>query len=444
MIVVVGGGLAGLHIARSLTNTGHTVHVFESRKTPGGRIHTDDERQYEAGPWRVARTHLRVIRLLSEMGIVLLPVSTPTPAYGEGPEPVPGLSIWDVSALQTRDPLKADKVDLSTSYADETHAASGSAPYATNTKEYYYAPEGFSRLPERLADGLDMHYDHRVVDVTKQGSKYEVTTSHRGKGNTFSTFVVKCKTLFVCVPPSACKEWTIFREHARSTMNAVMDGQLHHIYAEDERFPRNHHALHPHSLLSQTISSQFESSDYFQISYTGGRVANFWQHLKLQSPTTFFKLLKDELKRVMGFRLASNADIRSHHWPVGYHAWRTVPDFDLQKSVNLSIEPSPRLLPNVYIAGEAFSSHQAWMEGALETADLALERFHNPKPLRALRETDTTVDGCVVNVTKWMHVHPGGKGAISNYKGQDLSGLLSHIGHSTHAWAVAHSLKVSK
>ena len=458
-ILVVGGGLAGLYVAKKLSSLNgggggeETPVVLEARPYTGGRIRTVQDEVtgvlYESGPWRVAATHTRVRKLAEELGVTLRPLQTPTPHYGETPnDPIAGLSTWDVHALHTRDPLQADKVDLSTSYADETHSASGSAPYNTDTKTYYVAPQGLDQLPKRMQVGLDVRYDHRVVDVVRNDkqTKYEVTIVARKQANDFVTLTMTCDVLFVCVPPHACREWTIFRNHARSVMHAVEMGELHHIYVQDERFPRHHHSLHPHSLLSQVVSSQYEASSYFQASYTAGRLARFWQHLKLQSPGGFFALLKDELRRTLGFRMTEDADVQSHHWPMAYHRWRTVPDFDLKRAVKFAVEPNPSSLPRVYLAGEAFSSHQAWMEGALETAELALQKFRRSSSTTTNSKDDgssssTMVDGHPIAIAKWMRVHPGGRGAISNYKGQDLTDLLAHVGHSPHAWAIAHSLK---
>ena len=165
-----------------------------------------------------------------------------------------------------------------------------------------------------------------------------------------------------------------------------------------------------------------------------------WQNLHLQSPSSFFKVLKEEVKKWTGHSIPSSSDVKHHHWNVAYHMWRAVPAFDLDKSVRLSVLPNPVDLPHLYVAGEAFSSHQAWMEGALETADLALEAyFFPPPPLPS--KTATRVEGREIDVTQWRNVHPGGKSAIQSYEGEDMTRLISHIGHSKHAWAVVHSLK---
>lgn len=450
--IVVGAGLAGLRIAHELKkqNKHQSVLVLESREEAGGRVRTEylDSKtkqhvMYESGPWRIAEEHRRVFGLFKEMKVSLLPLKTPTPKYGSPSVVIPGLSSWDTSALTERNPLLADEIDLSTSYADETHSASGSAPYSVNTEQFFFAPTGFTSVITKLSENLPIDYNCRVADVHRlQNGKYVLTTVVRkGKSKFTQTQSVQCSHLFVCTPPAACSNWHIFREHAKSVMSAVEPGQLHHVYVQDSRFPRRTHSLHPTSLLSQTISSQYDHSHFFQAAYTGGRLARFWHNLKLQNAVDFVLLLKEEVMKATGFRIAKGAVVKSHYWPMGYHIWRTVPNFNLKKSVRLSICPNPIDLPNVYLAGEAFSSHQAWMEGALETADLALASFYDPPPFKQPDKGDTTVEGRVISLSKWANVHPGGKSAIVDHKGEDLAALLSHFGHSTHAWAVVHSLK---
>lgn len=447
-ILVVGAGLAGLVLARALSRRGHSVAVLEASPRPGGRIRTvyeDDARiAYESGPWRVPETHARVRALFEEMGVALAPMETPPLKHPAAATAVmPGLTTWDVHALAARNPLVADERDLGTGYADETHSASGSAPYqAAEATTFFVAPGGFSRLVARLAEDLRVSFDHRVVDVTRtpEGT-YQVTVSVRTGHNDFRQTTKTCNTLFVCVPPRAFRAWTILRKHARSVACAVEEGALHHVYVASPEAPRGVHQQHP--LLGQVVSSQYAHSDWFQASYSGGRLARFWHHLRMASPSEYWATLRDELRRSMGLAVSSEARERSHYWPAAYHVWRPVVGFDLARAVLAAVKPNPERLPGVYVAGEAFSSHQAWMEGALETAELALASFDGRISPRCAVPTDewVRVEGHFVDVREWMGRHPGGVGPLQNHLGEDVTDLMSHVGHSDHAWATVHSLK---
>jgi monoamine oxidase len=449
-VVVVGAGLAGLEVARRLRGD---VVVLEASARPGGRIRTRYEDKgrvaYEAGPWRVPETHTRVRRLFDELGVALVPLRTPSPPEEKGPS-VAGLTTWDAHALRTGDPSEADRLDLATGYADETHAAS--APYTTSAERYYVAPEGFSRLVERLAATVDadVRYDHRVVDVTVDADaprrRYVLTVRRRVGHNAFRTETVRCDALAVCVPPHVCKEWTVFRAHARSVLSAVVAGPLHHIYVRDAAHPQGRHVKRADALGAQFVSSQYEGGAWFQASYTGGRLATLWHHLRLAAPDAFWTVLRTQVRNLVGWTPAEDAEHASHYWPHAYHAWRAVPRFDLARAVHAAVRPNPHALPRVVLAGEAFSSHQAWMEGALETAELAVAALLRPSVSRPLPERASfslTVEGWTLDVAAWARVHPGGEAALRNHLGEDVTALLHHVGHSDHAWAVVHSLKTA-
>ncbi len=84
-IVVVGAGLAGLAAAHRLSKAGQPVVVLEARPTAGGRVRTlrqpfDDGLHAEAGAIRIAARHRRVLQLVREHDLELVPFSAPTGA----------------------------------------------------------------------------------------------------------------------------------------------------------------------------------------------------------------------------------------------------------------------------------------------------------------------------------------------------------------------------
>ena len=77
MIAIVGGGLAGLEVARRVH--GRAI-LYEASSRMGGRIQTILDPHgvvmYESGPWRVPHDHLRVRALFAEFHKQLIPMST--------------------------------------------------------------------------------------------------------------------------------------------------------------------------------------------------------------------------------------------------------------------------------------------------------------------------------------------------------------------------------
>ena len=399
--------------------------------------------EYEAGPWRVPSDHRRVRNLFRRHDLPLVPLATPTPPHSRGARVRSGMSIWDSHVLDLGgDVSRADAADRAPGYADQTLAASGTPPYTTGSRTFFVCPNGFSALPERMASAVrDLRYDHRVTDVTDGGDRDASFTVHvrRRTGSTsFEDLSLECDVLVVCVPPSNSREWTILQNHARSTLCAVTEGSLSHIYVRSPHPPETH-VRSPDSTLAQTISSQY-GNDWFQASYSGGRIAQFWHHLRSQSVSKFRTVLYETLRRRMGISVASNAEHRMHYWPRAYHLWRPAPGFDLRRAVQHAVQPNPTTCPNLFFAGEAFSSHQAWMEGALETAELALRGISHGGD-RPVRNDETRVDGRPVDVRAWMQSHPGGAGALQNHAGEDLGVYMRHVGHSDEAWAFANAMR---
>jgi len=206
---------------------------------------------------------------------------------------------------------------------------------------------------------------------------------------------------------------------------------LYHVYVTGGEAPKKHR-LAP---LGQQIPSQYDNAAWHQAVYTAGRVADFWYRMRLARPEEFARLLQRPLRQ-----------IRDHYWQHAFHMWRPVHGFDLQHAVETSVEPNAADLPGLYLANESHSSHQAWIEGSLETAQRVVARLaHGDRaafPGRLPSEW-VVLDGWIIDVAKWKKVHPGSAAALTNHLGEDVNDLFNHIGHSEVARATAHSLKHS-
>ena len=131
---------------------------------------------------------------------------------------------------------------------------------------------------------------------------------------------------------------------------------------------------------TQIISGDL--SDYFQLSYTGGRTAMYLRNLYLNYPTDFKTKLIDDFKRLLPQYDVDADSIQIRYWDEAVHFWRPILNISGKSISNLSsqsIEPHPVILKNLYLCGESFSTKQGWIEGALETAKEVLERIKTPK-----------------------------------------------------------------
>ena len=456
---IIGGGLAGLYIANAdICKSGKLV-VLETSSSCGGRIRSvyDDSKSnllYESGPWRIPSSHHRVLELFRKFDIKLAHLRTPT-VHQAKQESKRGLSIWESNAIHKQNPHEADRQDLGTGYAGETSAAAGTTPYITGADKYYVAVRGFSAIVDALVKRVrgSILTDAGVYDVQRKHKSYLVKYLSRKDGKITRRELIT-STLFVCVPPSSCKTWQIFTQFARAQMAAVQSSCLNHIYVNAPNMT-GFHQKSPSSLLGQSIGDQYDT-DFFQASYSSGRLARMWYNLRLSQPVQYIRLLGQQLFSELGVVFPALASkVRSHFWEVAFHMWLPTPKFDVNRLVRLCVTPNRAHLPFVYVAGEAFSSHQAWMEGALETAELAIRSYENDREgeshvndddvfsKRSVTKLDTlVVEGRVCDVTAWKHVHPGTITAIENHMGEDVTDLFALINHSQNAWAQVLSLQV--
>ena len=450
MHIVIGAGLSGLHASIELRKRGHRVLLLERTNHLGGRVRSvydeHGEMLYEAGPWRIPSKHHRMRALCREHGVQLTPIAASPPRQSSSAA-IRGLSIWGSNALTCRSPVTADMLDLDTGYADETHAAAGTSPYVTDSPTYFVAPGGFSSLIERMQRtaqelGVDVRTDARVVDVVKAGKEYSVRVVARQDAKFVSTRHL-AQVVVVCVPPHIARHWQILRDHAMPAMCAVTSGSLNHIYARDSSIPQSFHKKESNSLLAQMIGDLY-GRGWFQVSYSGGRVARFWNNLWLSNPIRCIQALTSEIWTQLG-RCRVLRDVRMHFWEHAYHTWVPTPGFDLDHVLRMTRQPHPLKLPGVYLAGEAFSEHQAWMEGALCTADrviAAIEGAAQPVARRVDPSTEIVLDGRILDMSTWMHVHPGGAAAIKNHlRDKDVKDLWEHIHSTDRAWAIVLTLQ---
>jgi hypothetical protein len=91
---------------------------------------------------------------------------------------------------------------------------------------------------------------------------------------------------------------------------------------------------------------------------------------------------------------------------------------------------------------QAFSAHQGWTEGALQTAEecaaivlannkseAALSEAVSPfsRPLAVDGSDKMSYMGLVVDVSQWAPRHPGGAGPIKGYGGKDVTEMFENL-----------------
>ena len=74
------------------------------------------------------------------------------------------------------------------------------------------------------------------------------------------------------------------------------------------------------------------------------------------------------------------------------------------------------------MVGESISTVQGWIEGALQTVDILLDREFSMTKKKLPKEY-VIYDHRIINVEKWKTVHPGSQIVIENHMFEDITKL---------------------
>lgn len=470
-VCVIGAGVTGLYLAYRLGKLGYEVSVYERSKRLGGRWKTLGQNGHdlsEAGAWRVSGKHHNTLRLLKELKVQTTPIVYQHEQLVCVPQPstVPtapcearsGLSVRDNRMLQTsvRD---ADLSDRRTGYpgqdkgscsVKEVYGALATETDTSSHKEsgkYFYLNIGFQETACRLllackATGRVRFYMQHVVKGSTRDRAVHGCKRTGSEGVAYEPFQTEGHDWLVwCVPPRCLPvdHYTNFHLLRSSTIVSP----LVHVYVrlpDAVRVPT--FKIRSGTPLCQSIHHR-PTSGWWQPAYASGAFAQFWQRLYLHHPNKFVRKLKEYLQQVlqaskclsareiqalMGTVRADDDNIRVCYWDQAIHMWEPVWYGNETERMHMAVCPNPSRRPRVLVAGEAFSLHQGWTEGCLQTANIVVDhivqvktpRFLIPRGLKARM----TYRGMVFRVPQaWAKKHPGGEQAVSKYYGKDVTML---------------------
>jgi protoporphyrinogen oxidase/cytochrome b involved in lipid metabolism len=273
-------------------------------------------------------------------------------------------------------------------------------------------------------------------------------------------------------------------------INSVQNEPLYRIYARYPLDKKTHKVwfdgmgkISTNLPIKYIIPVNYEKG-VVMISYTDSKFANYW--IKQVSEGTFEATLNKQLKQLFPKIDIPKAKWYKHcPWISGAGYWKK--GYDRKIIMPQMIEALGHH-KNLYICGENYSSHQAWVEGALETSDMVLDKIYNyshlvnknNKTIKTKTQKTTkysknmfggnkktmkknskdskdskdskakeytleevakhntksdawiVIQGKVVNITNWIPKHPGGD-IIMKGVGKDATRLFNSIGHGDYA-----------
>ena len=346
----------------------------------------------------------------------------------------------------------------------------------------------FKECPlEKITKELNINDETTETTETTDTNHYEITCNN-------STKLLKTNNLIITIPKNKLLqiEYLTKNKNLLNNINSVQNEPLYRIYA---RYPLDKKTgkvwFDGMEKISTNLPIKYilpinSKKGIIMISYTDSLFANYWNKKLISG--TFENTLNKQLKLLFPDINIPKAKWYKHcFWTSGAGYWKS--GYDSKTILKEMIQPLEN--ENLYICGENYSNHQAWVEGALETSNLVLAKLgisiklhhkitklrntkhktqtqiktktktklhsgsgHNIKKNKTKNKTTNNVlkeytlaevakhnkktDAWIVinkkvaNITKWIPKHPGGD-IIMKGVGKDATALFNNIGHDDYA-----------
>lgn len=454
--IVIGGGISGLFMTYKLSETGSKILLLESSGRWGGRVYTKKEKgvQFELGAGRVCSKHTKLMSLLKELELDQELVKLPSKInYKIKGSKVNFYSLvkelYEDSKLYTKKYLQSVNLkqlcidilgqdganhfqhklgyDSEFEFLNAHQALKSYKKDIFSASDYFVMKSGLSSITDKLVklleekDNVKLKLDCSVTDIGKNHVQIDKKKKYGS-------------TIICCTPCQSLKQFPKFKDV--SEVDAVKPIPLIRIYA---KYPKDKNGKVWFHNLPRTITDNYIRHiipiDYenglIMISYTDGLYADMWSNLSKLGDKVLLEHLHKEVKEVLGKTPPKPDFITSYYWSAGVHMWK--PGHNVKEVYEKMLRPFDD--EKIYIVNEAYSKHQCWMEGSLESAYDVLElldsKFTRGKPKkggskkRVKRKSNVyTIQQVlkkrnwivldikgklrIYDVSKWLKDHPGG------------------------------------
>lgn len=374
-VIIVGGGLAGLHTGYRLQQAGLKCLILEGSKRLGGRVYTKRSRAeakaeaelYECGAAKLLPSHTRMIELIKELG-------WRSEALEASDKPIMGGLKEMVKALREEpragllkitlkewmmmhyDEEKVNHIIKMSGYwhlFEKCNAYNGiqylERDFIEATKIVTFVP-GLSQIVMALKVGFKKTGGNIIsgvmVTTVAFAGDYIVNGRFHGKRVVFA------------VPPRDLEKIEGVPDIFLRACKGIVEVPLIRIYANGDIGDI------PYTCTGNVIQrTGMRGHGLYQLVYASAANAEFWK--KIIGLKLFKEAFTNNIKTMFP-KAARNIDtlknIDGNYWDAGVHLWR--PGFDGEKVWKDCLRGGG----GMYVVGEAFCPYQRWMESALMTS----------------------------------------------------------------------------
>jgi len=414
--IVVGGGIAGLLIARSILKTYPTcsVALAEQYKGLGGRTYTYKPHdftgiQWEMGAGRIHKSHSLVLDLLKEYGLHTIPISSDS-SYITKTEADMESNIWDTVLVPVYlEPLRhlsqsILEVHTITSLMNQIYGVSTTNhilshfPYKAevstlradlglksffggtigNSSGFCVVKEGFSALVAALkkdveARGCTILGNHKLVSLYKGPSTSTDLTFRVGpegirivlRASQAAVLAIHRDGLAALRPFKGLPLVTHIKTEPLLRIYMIFDTSKGPVWFSD--LGKVVTPQRPRYILPMDASK-----GVIMISYTDGSDTRSYI---TKDPATLEAMVLEDIRALFPTRTIPKPLLcKAHPWNPGASYW--LPGHYNPETISTtSIHPLPVALPNVWVCGESWSLCQTWVQGAIEQSQLCFRKL---------------------------------------------------------------------
>lgn len=399
--VIVGAGLAGLNSAYQIFKKKPKAKILllEKNETIGGRIKSVNlhhQHNYEAGAIRFYPSHTHLLKLLREfkqtrkdfyvipqdMKINYALTHKKYQKYKETDmelykilldkkniESVPEKERLQITLSQYSDKIigkgKTEYLKVLNAFS---HIFDTSMKYGLHLldRDFVKVPEYYILKNMTLTDLLYQMLDTMKLDLHLSEELVSYQVRNPRKKNGIANVEVKTNlgsyltnNLILAIPPKPLRKLKILPSRLVNSVFGVPLCRMFAIYPEHNYWYHDIDATYTNEKVQRIY---LKGTRLVQIAYSSGETAGYWENLSHSLPEQK-KQLQKQLKKMYPKKIIGNPEwLATHYWDVGVNIWK--PRVEGNKVTEEIIHPDSNI--PVYVANEAYSKQQRWMEGSME------------------------------------------------------------------------------